>query len=234
MTPNDPKTPTPGSIPPPAVRRLSLYLRQLEDFHRHDLQTISSKQLGQSLSLTDAQVRKDLAYFGQFGHPGVGYRVDQLISCLRHILGTDKISNVMLVGAGNLGRALLSYNGFAAKGFRIVAICDDDPSKTGKKLHHMGESLTIQATADLAALVVGQQIRIAMLAVPATAAQQAADQLTAAGVRAILNFAPTTLNLPPEVAVISVDLAVHLEQLSFQLRLAQPQARSEKPAGPMA
>lgn len=219
MNPHDPKTPSPPSIPPPAVRRLSLYLRQLEDFHRHDLQTISSKQLGQSLSLTDAQVRKDLAYFGQFGHPGVGYRVDQLISCLKHILGTDKISNVLLVGAGNLGRALLSYNGFASKGFRIVAICDDDPSKAGRKLQHMGQTLTIRGTGELGALVDGLDIRIAMLAVPAAAAQIAAEQLVATGLRAILNFAPTTLVLPPTVAVTSVDLAVHLEQLSFQLNL---------------
>jgi redox-sensing transcriptional repressor len=191
----------------------------LEDFHRHDLQTISSKQLGQSLSLTDAQVRKDLACFGQFGHPGVGYRVDSLIKCLRHILGTDKISNVLLMGAGNLGRALLSYHGFGNKGFNIVAVCDDDPAKAGRKLAHTGRSLTIHGPADLAVLVGESDIRIAMLAVPAAAAQQAAEQVVAAGVRAILNFAPVTLTLPGHVAVTSVDLAVHLEQLSFQLNL---------------
>lgn len=216
---------TPGTIPPPAVRRLSLYLRQLEDFHRHDLQTISSKQLGQSLSLTDAQVRKDLAYFGQFGHPGVGYRVDQLIACLRKILGTDKISNVVLIGAGNLGRALLSYNGFAAKGFRIVAVCDDDATKVGTLIPHRDANdqpgnLPVRSSEELASIIESDQIRIAMLAVPANAAQKVADKLVALGVRAILNFAPTTLILPGSVAVTSVDLAVHLEQLSFQLNLA--------------
>src|SRR5215217_2659017 len=99
-------------VPNPAVRRLSLYLRQLESFQRKSRRTISSKQLGESLGLTDAQVRKDLAYFGQFGHPGIGYRVDDLIGQVRRILGTDKTWDVLLVGAGNLGRALLAYKGF--------------------------------------------------------------------------------------------------------------------------
>src|SRR3954466_16191157 len=120
-------------IPNPAVRRLSLYLRQLESFKRKDRKTISSKQLGESLGLTDAQVRKDLAYFGQFGHPGIGYRVDELISKVKQILGTDKTWNVLLVGAGNLGRALMAYRGFDAKGFRLSAVFDNDPAKAGKR-----------------------------------------------------------------------------------------------------
>src|SRR5437899_6691458 len=113
------ENPRPESIPNPAVRRLSLYLRQLEAFGRKERRTISSKQLGESLNLTDAQVRKDLAYFGQFGHPGIGYRVDELIAQLRKILGTDKTWNVLLVGVGNLGRALTAYKGFEKKGFRL-------------------------------------------------------------------------------------------------------------------
>src|SRR5438477_10257216 len=117
----------PESIPNPAVRRLSLYLRQLEAFGRKDRRTISSKQLGESLRLTDAQVRKDLAYFGQFGHPGIGYRVDDLINQVRHILGTDKTWNVLLIGAGNLGRALMAYKGFNVKGFQLAAVFDADP-----------------------------------------------------------------------------------------------------------
>src|ERR1700744_2329104 len=126
--------PRPELIPNPAVRRLSLYLRQLEAFKRKDRRTISSKQLGESLRLTDAQVRKDLAYFGQFGHPGIGYRVDELITQLRRILGTDKVWNVLLVGAGNLGRALSAYRGFESKGFHLVAVFDNDSTKIGKKL----------------------------------------------------------------------------------------------------
>src|SRR3954447_15211275 len=126
--------PRPDLVPNPAVRRLSLYLRQLETFKRRDRRTISSKQLGESLNLTDAQVRKDLAYFGQFGHPGIGYKVDELIAQVRRILGTDKVWNVILVGAGNLGRALSTYRGFESKGFRIAAVFDIDPGKFGKKL----------------------------------------------------------------------------------------------------
>src|SRR5580765_6421011 len=126
--------PRPDPIPDPAVRRLSLYLRQLETFKRRDRRTISSKQLGESLNLTDAQVRKDLAYFGQFGHPGIGYRVDDLIAQVRRILGTDKVWDVLLVGAGNLGRALTAYRGFNNKGFNLVAIFDNDPNKVGKKI----------------------------------------------------------------------------------------------------
>src|ERR671915_950246 len=125
--------PPPGPAPNPAVRRLSLYLRQLETFKKKDRRTVSSKQLGESLGLTDAQVRKDLAYFGQFGHPGIGYKVDDLIVEVRRILGTDKTWNVLLVGAGNLGRALSAYRGFASKGFQLVAVFDSDESKVGKK-----------------------------------------------------------------------------------------------------
>src|SRR6266567_5013655 len=125
--------PRPDLIPNPAVKRLSLYLRQLESFKRKDRRTISSKQLGESLNLTDAQVRKDLAYFGQFGHPGIGYRVEDLIAQVRKILGTDKTWNVLLVGAGNLGRALMAYRGFDQKGFCLTNVFDADPSKIGRK-----------------------------------------------------------------------------------------------------
>src|SRR5213080_3071514 len=141
--------PRPDSAPNPAVRRLSLYLRQLEDFKRKDRRTISSKQLGESLNLTDAQVRKDLAYFGQFGHPGIGYRVDELITKVKQILGTDKTWNVLIVGAGNLGRALMAYRGFDAKGFRLVAVFDNDPAKTGRKQ----ASFVIQPLSELASTV---------------------------------------------------------------------------------
>src|SRR5580704_13542602 len=116
--------PRPDLVPDPAVKRLSLYLRQLESFRKKNRLTVSSKQLGESLGLTDAQVRKDLAYFGQFGHPGIGYRVDDLVGQVRRILGTDKLWNVVMVGAGNLGRALLAYRGFDAKGFHLVAVFD--------------------------------------------------------------------------------------------------------------
>ncbi len=200
-------------IPNPAVRRLSLYLRQLEAFKRKDRRTISSKQLGESLRLTDAQVRKDLAYFGQFGHPGIGYRVDDLIAQVKRILGTDKVWNVLLMGAGNLGRALAAYKGFRAKGFNLVAVFDSDPAKIGKKL----ASFHIQPPAELQETIRTHAIRLAILAVPAEVAQDVADQLVDAGIRGLLNFAPVSLHLPPEIALNAVDLAVSLEQLSFQV-----------------
>src|SRR3954466_12387268 len=165
--------PRPDLIPNPAVRRLSLYLRQLEAFQRKDRRTISSKQLGESLGLTDAQVRKDLAYFGQFGHPGIGYRVDELITKVKQILGTDKTWNVLLVGAGNLGRALMAYRGFDAKGFRLVAVFDADPAKTGKKV----APFTFQPLTELRETIAREHIRLAILAVPADAAQDVVNQL---------------------------------------------------------
>ena len=206
----------PDLIPNPAVRRLSLYLRQLESFKRKDRRTISSKQLGESLNLTDAQVRKDLAYFGQFGHPGIGYRVDDLIAQVRKILGTDKVWNVLLVGAGNLGRALMAYKGFNAKGFRLTNVFDASAQLVGKKVN----SYTVQAMSELESTIQKSQVRLGMIAVPADSAQDVVDQLVAAGLRGILNFAPTSVNVPPHIALNAVDLSVQLEQLSFQVNFA--------------
>ena len=211
--------PRPDLVPDPAVKRLSLYLRQLESFKRKDRRTISSKQLGESLGLTDAQVRKDLAYFGQFGHPGIGYRVDDLIGQVRRILGTDKIWNVVLIGAGNLGRALSAYKGFNAKGFRLIAVFDSDPAKAGRKIG----PFHIQPLQELEATVRTQAVRLGIVAVPADSAQDVADRLVAAGVRGLLNFAPATITVPHDVALNAVDLAVQLEQLSFQLNVPAPQ-----------
>lgn len=202
-------------IPTPAVYRLSFYLRQLEAFSRADKHTISSKQLGEALGYTDAQVRKDLAYFGQFGHPGIGYRVEELISQLRKILGTDKVWAVLLVGAGNLGRALITYRGFLRKGFRLAAVFDADPTKLGQEF---GE-LQIEGMDTLGAVAKERKIKLAMMSVPAEAAQNVADQLVAAGIRGIMNFAPVSIAVPPDVSVQSVDLAVQLEQLSFKMSL---------------
>lgn len=208
--------PRPDLVPNPAVRRLSLYLRQLESFKRKDRRTVSSKQLGESLNLTDAQVRKDLAYFGQFGHPGIGYRVDELIAQVKRILGTDKVWNVLLVGAGNLGRALMAYKGFNAKGFRLTNVFDAGAQLVGKK---MG-SFTVQPMSELESTIQKHQIRLAMVAVPADSAQDVVDQLVAAGTRGILNFAPTSVNVPPQIALNAVDLSVQLEQLSFQVNFS--------------
>lgn len=215
------QSPRADLVPNPAVRRLSLYLRQLESFKKQERRTVSSKQLGESLGLTDAQVRKDFAYFGQFGHPGIGYRVDDLIGQVKRILGTDKTWNVLLIGAGNLGRALLAYKGFDQKGFRLVSVFDADPNKVGKK----HGAFVIQPLNELADTVQKQSIRFGIIAVPADHAQDVADQLVAAGVRGLLNFAPVSLTVPPDIALNAVDLAVQLEQLSFQVNLSLvPQA----------
>lgn len=204
-----------SDVPSPSVRRLSLYLRQLESLQSQHVRTVSSHRLAESLALTDAQVRKDLAYFGQFGRPGVGYEVGPLIERLRSILGTDRIWNTLLVGVGNLGRAITTYHGFRAKGFHLVAALDSDERKIGKKIG----PLTVEPVGELPRIVTEQDVKMAILAVPAEVAQAVADQLVAANVRGILNFAPTQLQTPPDVTVRNLDVAAELEQLSFAMTL---------------
>lgn len=202
-------------IPRPTAKRLSLYLRELENRARHQQGTISSKQLGAALGLTDAQVRKDLAYFGQFGHPGIGYHIAELVARLRKILGTDRTWNTALVGAGNLGRALMAYAGWRARGFDVAAVFDADADKIGTML----ENHRIRPMSDLATLVDERDIKLGIIAVPGPTAQGVADALIDAGVLGILNFAPIRLDVHDKVSVTSVDLTVSLEQLAFQVSL---------------
>ncbi|HJN66148.1 MAG TPA: redox-sensing transcriptional repressor Rex, partial [Pirellulales bacterium] len=157
------------------------------------------------------QVRKDLAYFGQFGYPGIGYRTDELGQAIRHILGTDVEWRVVIVGIGNLGRALLGYKGFARQGFEIVAALDSDKKKSGSVV----EGVEVHSVDRLDEIVKRYKIRLGMVAVPAPAAQSVADQLVAAGIEGIVNFAPVTINLPDHVSKVGVDLAIELEQISF-------------------
>lgn len=203
----------PGKVPKAVVSRLSLYLRELQRLSRDDEATINSHQLGQLLGFTDAQVRKDLAYFGQFGHPGVGYRCDELVTAIRHILGTDRTWRVVMVGVGNLGRALLGYRGFATQGFEIIAAFDADEKKTGVDL----EGAPVHPISELERVVREQQVTLGLVAVPADAAQAVADELVAAGVSGILNFAPVTLSLPAGISLVGVDLANEMEQLCFSV-----------------
>ncbi|NLX12838.1 MAG: redox-sensing transcriptional repressor Rex [Phycisphaerales bacterium] len=217
----------PDYVPTPAVGRLSLYLRELETLFRQERQTISSRQLGQALGLTDAQVRKDLAYFGQFGHPGIGYRVHELIARIRGILGTDRGWNALLVGAGNLGRALLSYRGFAQKGFQVVAVFDNDLSKIGKPLDRESR-MEILAAERMGQVIRDLNVQIGIIAVPAEAAQGIADALVIAGIKGILNFAPASLSVPEAVALATVDLALCLEQLVFRVNTQQVAASVRK------
>jgi redox-sensing transcriptional repressor len=199
------------TVPKAVVSRLSLYLRELQHLQRDGKETTSSTQLGTLLGFTDAQVRKDLAYFGQFGYPGIGYRCEELIQAIKQILGTNQAWPLALVGLGNLGRALLGYGGFGHQGFRIAAAFDSDPRKVGTVI----DGITVYPLTQLAELIAQQGIKLAILAVPSDAAQGVADRLVAAGIEGILNFAPVTLALPREVEIIGVDLAIELEQLSF-------------------
>lgn len=212
--------PSDGAVPKAVVSRLSLYLRELQHLVHEGHPTTSSSQLGGRLGFTDAQVRKDLAYFGHFGYPGIGYRCDELMAAIRRILGTDQRWNAVLVGAGNLGRALLGYRGFSQKGFNVVAAFDADPSKVGGTI----EGVPVYHLDRLSELAQANRIRLAMIAVPAASAQAVADQLVAVGVEGILNFAPVTLALPEHVSLVGVDLAIELEQLSFAVisRLHSP------------
>jgi redox-sensing transcriptional repressor len=212
--------PSDSTVPKVVVSRISLYLRELQRLEASGQQTISSGQLGTLLGFSDAQVRKDLGFFGQFGYPGVGYRCDELIRAMRDILGTNHPWPVAMVGVGNLGQALLGYRGFGRQNFSIVAAFDADPAKVGQTI----QGITIQPLAELPAAVQAKHIRLGMIVVPAQRAQEAADGLVAAGVDGIVNFAPVTLILPPHVQVVGVDLAIELEQLSFAVtsKLVKP------------
>ena len=200
-------------MPKAVVSRLSLYLRQLQQEVRDGQATISSKELGRLLGFTDAQVRKDLAYFGHFGYPGIGYRCDELIAAIKKILGTDQQWPVALVGVGNLGRALLGYKGFSQRGFRIIAAFDADPATIGTEI----EGIPVYHLDSLPEIARDNRIRLGMIAVPGPSAQAVADRLTAVGVDGILNFAPVTITLPEGVSQVGVDLAIELEQLTFSV-----------------
>jgi len=201
-----------------------MYLRELQYLIGDGKETTSSSQLGQRLGFTDAQVRKDLAYFGHFGHPGIGYRCDELVSAIRKILGTDREWRVALVGVGNLGRALLGYRGFHRQGFRLVAAFDTDPTIVGTEI----ESVPIYHLSQLAATVTQEKVELGLVAVPASDAQDVADQLVAAGVGGVLNFAPVTLTVPEGVSKVGVDLARELEQVTFAVANRLRETASEE------
>ena len=203
----------PREVPAVVVSRLSLYLRELRQLVREGRSTVSSSQLGKLLGVTDAQVRKDLAYFGHFGHPGIGYRCDELIAEIRRILGTDRQWIVTMVGVGNMGRALLRYKAFAEQGFRIVAAFDSDARIVGTKI----EGIPVYDPQQLCDIVRQQHIQLGMITVPAPHAQHVADQLVAAGIAGIVNFAPVTLSLPERIGLVGVDLTTELEQLAFSV-----------------
>ena len=195
------------------VRRLSLYLRILEEVERAGTDTISSEELAEHAATTAAQVRKDLSLFGSFGKRGLGYSVLQLAAELREILGLDRSWRVALVGAGRIGSALFEYAGFRRRGFEIVAVLDADPEKLGTR---WGE-VPVQDIGRLEEVLRGERVDIVILAVPAEAVLDVSARVVAAGVKGILNFAPMQLRVPPDVAVKDVNMAMELEALSFAL-----------------
>jgi redox-sensing transcriptional repressor len=194
--------------------RLSVYLRCLNTLDARGAKTVSSRSLADEFQLNAAQIRKDLAYFGEFGVRGVGYYVKELKRHLRQILGLDRTVRVAIFGAGNLGLALADYPGFRQEGFAIVALFDVEKSKVG---HRSKGGVRIYDVSEFRRMVRRERIDIAVLAVPARAAQAVAGQIVAAGVRAILNFSPGTLKVPPDVKLKNMDLTVSLESLSFFL-----------------
>ena len=196
------------------TNRLSVYLRCLNELEAAGAKTISSQALAHQFHLNAAQIRKDLAYFGEFGVRGVGYYVRDLKRNLRQILGLDRNLRVAIIGAGNLGFALADYPGFRQEGFEISAMFDALPAKVGQQSRN---GVPIYDIADLRRIARRDGISIAVIAVPASAAQQVMNQVVAAGIRAVLNFTPGPLQVPPEVKVKSVDLTVSLESLSFYL-----------------
>ncbi len=201
------------NIPEPTIARLPRYLRSFVGFAHDHRPVISSKELAAASGINPAQVRKDLAYFGQFGQRGIGYDFKTLDAKMREILGLHKVWRIALVGAGNLGTALLQYGGFAKAGFKIEAAFDVDPSKVGWEL----EGVRIWATPAIRQVVREKKIEIGVLAVPASQAQRVADAMVDAGIRAILNFAPCVLTVPKSVLVRGVDLASELEHLTYFL-----------------
>jgi redox-sensing transcriptional repressor len=195
------------------IRRLSLYLRFLEEFEGQGMGTVSSGALASRGGTTSAQVRKDLSFFGSFGKRGLGYPVPELADRLRQILGLKRRYQVALIGAGKIGSALVQYRGFRQRGFDIVAIFDSDPDKVGRQWN----GLTVLDVESLEQELARRPIDMAVLVTPADAAQPVTDRLIGLGVKAILNFAPVQLNVPDDVVVKTVNLALELETLSYAL-----------------
>ncbi len=202
------------AIPRRSIYRLSVYLRCLERLKENSIPTVSSEALSKAAGVKPTQLRKDLTYFGQFGTRGLGYPVNELAEKIVAALGTNHLQPVILVGVGNLGSALLAYKGFERAGFEIVAAVDKDPKrKRSKEL-----PLAISDFAETENIIRSKKIKMAILAVPATEAQEVANRISSAGVTAILNFAPIILQTPEHVIVNNVNLAIELENLSYFAR----------------
>ena len=205
------------NIPSVTINRLSIYHRCLEklieNIDKRKPKYISSSGIAEITGINSAQIRKDLAYFGEFGKRGIGYPLIDLIRELKKILGLDRKWSVIIAGAGNLGKALVKYKGFQKKGFIIKGIFDNNPSKIGKELDH----IFIYNIKEIEEFIQAENISIGILVVPANSAQEVADKMVAGGIKAILNFAPVHITLPREIKIHNVDLSIELEGLTYYL-----------------
>jgi len=200
-------------IPDIVVGRLPQYLRSVQRMAAQGRVVTSSQELGERLGISAAQIRKDLSQFGEFGKQGTGYQITFLIDQIRHILHVDKEWDVAIVGAGDVGSALARYKGFHNRGFRVAAIFDNDPEKVGSRV----DSFTVLDTSRMVEEIRKAGIRIAMITTPAPAAQEVANMLIEAGVRAILNYAPISLNVPNNVRMQQIDPSIHLQRMTYYL-----------------
>lgn len=201
------------NIPKIVISRLPVYLRALNRMVQNSQLVTSSHELGKALGISSAQIRKDLSHFGEFGKQGTGYQVEFLITQLRQILNLDREWEVAVIGSGDIGHAITRYQGFADRGFRVTAIFDSDSSKVGTKIN----GLEVQPADDIIKVLRERNIQIAMLAIPAEYAQSATDTIVEAGVRAILSYAPISLNVPDHVKVRYIDPVTHLQSMTFYL-----------------
>ncbi|MEP7198389.1 MAG: redox-sensing transcriptional repressor Rex [Chloroflexota bacterium] len=204
---------TQNDIPDIAIQRLPLYLRALTQLAEHGQHITSSQELARHLQISSAQIRKDLSYFGEFGKQGTGYEIPYLIEQLKEILHLDSHWGMALVGAGDLGHALVHYNGFRPRGFYIAAVFDNDPAKIGTPIG----DLSVQDQAHIAKVSAQLGAKIGVIAVPPSAAQAVAEALVKGGIRAILNYAPITLNLPDGVHVHYIDPVIGLQAMTYFL-----------------
>ena len=203
----------PNMIPDIVISRLPIYLRALDRLAQEGHEVTSSQELGKRLGISSAQIRKDLSHFGGFGKQGTGYKIHYLKEQLRQVLKVEREWDVALVGAGDLGSAVARYKGFSERGFHITCVFDSASDKVGKK----AGAFQVQSIDQMAQVVGERGIKIAMIAVPAEHAQSVADQLIAAGVRAILNYAPINLNVPEDVRVQYIDPVLHLQRMTYYL-----------------
>lgn len=200
-------------IPDIVIGRLPIYLRALQRMLAENRHVTSSQELGERLGISAAQIRKDLSQFGEFGKQGTGYSIDYLAEQILKILKVDRVWEIAVVGAGDIGSAVARYQGFANRGLHVAMIFDNDPGKVGKQVG----AFTIQDIADLDSAIRASGIQIAMISTPSHAAQEVADQLVSSGVRAILNYAPINLTVPENVHVQYIDPVIHLQRMTYYL-----------------